>query len=399
MKSITKVDEHTVRFTLNQPNAAFLADMAMQFSSILSKEYADQLLKAGDPEQMNQQPVGTGPFQLLNYQKDAAIRYQRNPDYWGKAPAIKNLIFVITPEAAVRYQKLRAGECQVMVYPNPSDIASLKKDSQIKLMSQPGLNIGYLAFNTKKKPLDNVQVRQALSYAVNRKSIINAIFRGHAQIASNPIPPTMLGYNPDVKTYAYDPDKAKALLKKAGYPNGFSTDLWAMPVSSARTTPTPGAWPRSSRPTGPRSGSRPRSRPMNGASISSALAQGDHQTAFAWAGPATTAIRTISCITLLGCPGVNTGNNYRPLVQQEIHKTRYRGPEDHRRGQAQEAVSTGHRGVQATGAVADHRSFDGVRAHAERRGRLCHGSAGRALFSRSQRRRLSAARLAVVVVR
>lgn len=91
-----------MRFTLKHPEASFLADMAMDFASILSAEYADQLLKAGTPEQMNLKPVGTGPFQFMVYQKDAVIRYQAHPEYWkGKAP-IDILVFAITPDASVR---------------------------------------------------------------------------------------------------------------------------------------------------------------------------------------------------------------------------------------------------------------------------------------------------------
>lgn len=231
LKSVDKVDDYTVRFTLKHPNAAFLADMAMDFASILSAEYAHKMMQAGTPEQVDLKPVGTGPFILVDYRKDAVIRYKANPDYWRGKPKIDHLIFAITPDPSVRLQKLKANECQIMSFPNPSDIPALKKNPNIKLMQQAGLNIGYLAFNVEKKPFDKVKVRRALSYAVDRKAIIKAIFNGYAQVASNPIPPTMLGYNKNLKDYAYDPAKAKKLLAEAGYPNGFSTDIWAMPVS------------------------------------------------------------------------------------------------------------------------------------------------------------------------
>ena len=117
-----------------------------------------------------------------------------------------------------------------MPYPNPADIARMKEDKNINLLEQPGLNVGYLSFNTEKKPLDNVKVRQALTYAVNKEAIIKAVYQGAGQSAKNLIPPTMWGYNDDVKDYTYDPEKAKALLKEAGMEKGFSIDLWAMPV-------------------------------------------------------------------------------------------------------------------------------------------------------------------------
>ena len=83
LKSVEKVDDHTVKFTLTAPQAPFLANLAMDFASIMSAEYADQMMKAGTPEKLDLEPVGTGPFQLVDYQKDAVIRYKANPDYWG----------------------------------------------------------------------------------------------------------------------------------------------------------------------------------------------------------------------------------------------------------------------------------------------------------------------------
>ncbi|MHA6313360.1 MULTISPECIES: dipeptide ABC transporter periplasmic-binding protein DppA [Pantoea] len=230
ISKIEKVDDHTVRFVLTRPEAPFLADLGMDFASILSKEYADNMLKAGSPQKVDLNPVGTGPFQLLQYQKDSRILYKANPDYWGTKPKIDRLVFSITPDASVRYAKLQKGECQVMPYPNPADIARMKQDKNINLYEQAGLNVGYLSYNVEKKPLDNLKVRQALTMAVNKQAIIDAVYQGAGQPAKNLIPPTMWGYNDAVKDYAYDPEKAKALLKEAGMADGFSIDLWAMPV-------------------------------------------------------------------------------------------------------------------------------------------------------------------------
>ncbi|OHV12191.1 ABC transporter substrate-binding protein [Kushneria phosphatilytica] len=226
---VEKVDDYTVKFHLNRPSAPFLADMAMDFASILSKEYADQLMEAGHPERMNQQPIGTGPFTFAGYQQDAYIRYRANPDYWrGKAP-LDRLVFSITPDASVRLQKLKANECQIMAYPNPADLGELKNDSNITMKSAPGLNTGYLFFNTTKAPFDKPEVRRALSMAVNREAIIDSIYKGAGTIAKNPIPSTIWSYDESTQPIAYDPEKAKALLKDAGVSN-LSTDIWAMPV-------------------------------------------------------------------------------------------------------------------------------------------------------------------------
>ncbi|MFT4784846.1 MAG: dipeptide transport system substrate-binding protein, partial [Paracoccaceae bacterium] len=114
IKEIVKVDDYTVKFVLNRPEAPMIANMAMDFASILSAEYGDVMMAAGTPEMLNQAPIGTGPFSFVAYQKDAVIRYAANPDYWEGASPLDSLVFAITPDASVRYQKLKAGECHVV---------------------------------------------------------------------------------------------------------------------------------------------------------------------------------------------------------------------------------------------------------------------------------------------
>jgi dipeptide transport system substrate-binding protein len=229
IKEIVKVDDATVKFVLTRPEAPMLANLAMDFASIQSKEYADKMMAAGTPEVIDQEPVGTGPFQFVAYQKDAVIRYKANPDYWmGKAP-IDDLVFAITPDASVRYQKLKAGECHVMPFPNPADLAALAKEPDINLMQQEGLNVGYLAYNTMQKPYDNPKVRKALNMAINKQAIIDAVFQGAGKVAKNPQPPTIWSYNDAVVDDPYDPVAAKKILEETGV-KGLKAKVWAMPV-------------------------------------------------------------------------------------------------------------------------------------------------------------------------
>ncbi|QCP51414.1 ABC transporter substrate-binding protein [Trinickia violacea] len=228
---VEKVDPYTVKFTLKEVNAPFIQNMAMEYASILSAEYADQLLKAGKAADINQYPVGTGPFVFKSYTKDATIRFDGNPDYW-KPDTVKisKLIFAITPDPGVRVQKLKRDECQVMAYPRPADISTLKADPNLDMPSQPGFNLGYLSYNVTHKPLDNAQVRQALDMAINKKAIIDSVYQGAGQAAQAPMPPTQWSYDKNLKLASYDPTKAKDLLTKAGFPNGMDITLWAMPV-------------------------------------------------------------------------------------------------------------------------------------------------------------------------
>jgi len=229
LKAIEKVDDYTVRFVLNQPEAPFVANLAMQFAGIQSKEYADAMMKAGTPERMDQEPIGTGPFYLVQYQKDAIVRFKAFPDYYLGKAKLDDLVFAITPDASVRWAKLQKGECHVMTYPNPADLEAMKKNPNITLLQQPGLNIGYLAYNVKKKPFDDVRVRKALNMAMNKKAIVETVYMDTGVPAVNPIPPTQWSYNTSIKDDPYDPEAAKKLLAEAGVKD-LAIDLWALPV-------------------------------------------------------------------------------------------------------------------------------------------------------------------------
>ncbi|MGV8838722.1 MAG: ABC transporter substrate-binding protein [Bauldia sp.] len=228
--SIERVDDLTVAFHLTRPEAPFIANMGMDFASIVSKEYADQLQAAGNMVQFNQMPIGTGPFEFVAYQQDATIRYTRFDDYWGTPAGVENLIFSITVDASVRAQKLIAGECDIMPYPNPADIAMLDANPNIVLEQQEGLNVGFLAYNTQQAPFDNPQVRTALNMAINKEAILAAVYQGFGQAAVNPIPPTMWSYNTAITDWEYNPTAARAMLDAAGVTN-LTMNVWAMPVS------------------------------------------------------------------------------------------------------------------------------------------------------------------------
>ncbi|MCQ9424643.1 ABC transporter substrate-binding protein [Pseudomonas sp. LJDD11] len=234
IKSIEKLDEQTVRFNLNNVDAAFVQNLAMSFASIQSAEYAEQLLKQGKAADLNQKPVGTGPFVLKRYQKDSQIRYVANKDYWKPEDVkIDNLIFSINTDAAVRLQKLKAGECHVSGYPRPQDIEEVEKDPRLKVLSQPGFNLGFIAYNVTHPPLDQLKVRQALDMAIDKPAIINAVYRSAGQLAQNALPPGQWGFDPNIKDAPHDPEKARQLLKEAGVAPGTQINLWAMTVQRA----------------------------------------------------------------------------------------------------------------------------------------------------------------------
>ena len=231
VEKVEKIDPMTVRFTLKRPEAPFLADMAMDFASILSLEYFEAMAKKGTPNAADIFPIGTGPFEYVSYQKDATIRYKAFDAHWAGRPKVDNLVYSITRDATARYAKLKTGECHVMAFPKPADLVEMKTDAQLNVLQKEGLNVGYIAFNTEKKPFDNKLVRQALNLATNKDAILKAVYQGQGQVAKNPIPPILWSYNDAIKDYPYDPAKAKELLAQAGYPNGFEVELWYLPVT------------------------------------------------------------------------------------------------------------------------------------------------------------------------
>ncbi|CAN7521633.1 ABC transporter substrate-binding protein [Trinickia sp. LjRoot230] len=232
VKAVTKVDDTTIKFELNEPNATFLPILTMGFASIYSAEYADQLHKAGKETELNAKPIGTGPFVLKSYTKDAIIRYDANPQYWGAKPKAERLIYAITPDATVRAQKVKARECDIALSPKPQDVAAAKADKALKVVETPAFMTAFVAINTGHKPLDNEKVRQALNLAFDRTTYLKTVFDNTAQPATNPYPPNTWSYDKSIQAYGYDVAKAKQLLAEGGQPNGFATTIWVRPTGS-----------------------------------------------------------------------------------------------------------------------------------------------------------------------
>lgn len=231
LTSIDRIDDHTVRFRLAHAEAPFLADLAMAFAMIGSKEYADAMLRAGTPERFDAEPVGTGPFSFQSYRKDVAVRYRAFADYWNGRPKLDELVFLVTPNASMRSSKLESGDCQVASFPNPVDAARIEADPNLQLVRQAGLNIGYLALNVGKAPLGDVRIRRAIASAVDRETIVRTVYGRAGTVAKNPIPPSLWSYNDSIQAYPYDPDAAQRLMAEAGYPDGFETELWYIPIN------------------------------------------------------------------------------------------------------------------------------------------------------------------------
>ncbi len=228
--AIEAKDEHTVVFKLNRVDAPFLANMGMDFADIISPT---AFMK--NPKEFLRNPVGTGPFTFVQWIKDDRIVLEKFADYWDKngGPYLDKVVFRSIPENSVRFLELKTGNIHICQFPNAADIPLAKKDPNLQIISQPGMNIGYLSFNHTKKLWQDVHMRRAIAYAINRKAIVDNIYQGMGEVAKNPIPPTMWGYNKEIEDFPYDPELAKKELEAAGYPEGKGLPeitLWSMPV-------------------------------------------------------------------------------------------------------------------------------------------------------------------------
>ena len=228
VEKIEKINDYTIRFHLAHADSAFLANLATDFAIILSAEYAQQLAEQNTKANIDTHPVGTGPFWLKEYRVGSFIRFYRHEQYWREPAKIEQLLFDITPSNTGRLTKLLANECDVTAYP----IAHKKIDQRndLTLEAVTALNVGYLGFNVNKPPFDNKLVRQAVSYAINKEVLLEAVYQGKAELANSILPNTSWAFDKKIPEQEYNPTLAKSLLAVAGFAQGFTMDLWAMPV-------------------------------------------------------------------------------------------------------------------------------------------------------------------------
>ena len=223
---ITVLDRYTVRFRLTKPNAAFLHILALNFAHVVPREEVERW----GPD-FGHHPVGTGAFRMREWVLGQRLVLERNPDYFVPGrPFLDELVFEVGVEPLVAFLRLLRGEVDVLGDGIPaSRFVEVMNDPELRSQVAVGdqLHTGYVAINTRVKPFDDVRVRRALNMAIDKERIVRLI-NNRAEPANQPLPPLMPGYNKDYRGYPYDPEGARRLLAEAGYPNGFSTVLYAM---------------------------------------------------------------------------------------------------------------------------------------------------------------------------
>lgn len=222
IQSVEVVDEHTVNIITEEPFAALPAQLAY---SPMAMNSPTQVQALGN-EDYHTAPMGTGPFKFVYHKKGEEVRLEANPEYWGGAPYLDAVLMRPIPETAARLLALESGESQVIYHVPPRDAQRFIDDPSlgIEVLTPPPQRLIFIGMNVQWGPFQDVRVRQALNYAVDKEAIVNNIFLGLTQVTDSPLPPTALCYH-STKYYEYDPDKARQLLADAGYPDGFEVTL------------------------------------------------------------------------------------------------------------------------------------------------------------------------------
>ena len=226
--SIDALDPYTIRFTLNQPDVAFLEKLAFPAFGIQSPANIEKFGGGGD---LIRNPVGTGPFRFVEWVQGDHITLERNESYWGELPATRRLTYRVIPEASARFLELQTGNVHGVDNLSPDDIPAAQADPNIEVYFRPPFNIGYLGINRAHEPFDDLRVRQAIAMAINRTELVDALYPPTAEVATQFVPPGIFGHTDGLQDWSYDPQQARELLAQAGYPDGFQTTLWVMPVS------------------------------------------------------------------------------------------------------------------------------------------------------------------------
>jgi peptide/nickel transport system substrate-binding protein len=235
ISDVRVVSPTSVVFTLEHPLGPFLRNIAMPSFAIGSPTAIRT-----DPKGFEQKPVGSGPYSVVEWVKDDHITLAANPTYSGSLPKATFATVIIRdiPDQATSVLSMEKGDIQMLTDPRPDDATALAKQKGVTIVNQPPNNNSYVAMNMEKKPFDNLLVRQAIAYAIDINAIRKGLYATGTVNADNFTPPGMLGENPSVKIYPYDPAKAKALLAQAGLPNGFTTNLY-YPTSPRPYMPQP----------------------------------------------------------------------------------------------------------------------------------------------------------------
>jgi len=218
VRPIEVIDDHTVRFRLRYPSGSFLAVLVNPRAGIVP----EHLLKGVDlnTAEFNRKPIGTGPFRLVEWRRGERLVMEANAQYHGGRPALDHLILRIIPDSVVLLQELRAGGVDFVESPPLTEVARLKQTANLKVLAADNTSYTYFGWRQDLAPFTDLRVRRALYHAIDVPSIVREVLQGYAAVSTGQFPPSSWAFDPSVKPYAYDPNRAKALLAEAGFKPG-----------------------------------------------------------------------------------------------------------------------------------------------------------------------------------
>ena len=220
--NIEAPDDYTVTIATKQPNAVLLERLNNRF--IVSQSAVEKTAN-----ELDNYKIGTGPYKLVSWQRAGNLVLARNDDYWRAKPEIKEVLFKTVKEESARVAGLLAGQADAISNLPIEEIERVVKNPRTRVEKVQGYRMYFLTMNVTHKPFDNKLVRQAFNYSVDPTVILRHIFEGNGYALNGPLSSNMIGYDPAIKRYPFDPKKARELLAKAGYPNGLEVKLYLAP--------------------------------------------------------------------------------------------------------------------------------------------------------------------------
>ncbi len=230
ISEIRVIDSSTVQFILKHPFAPMLRTLGTFYgSSIVSPTSLKKYARA-----VGRHPVGAGPFKFESWEQGKEVVLERNEEYWGGAPKLKRVLYKVIPESSDMVDALLKGAIDVISEISPTYLERLYFNPEINILRGEGISVLLLGFNCRKPPYADARVRRAVAAALDKKRIVHSLLRGKGTPAHSPLPPNIFGHDATIRQISYDPQRAKALLREAGYPDGFKTKLFYFQPSPSR---------------------------------------------------------------------------------------------------------------------------------------------------------------------
>ena len=220
VEEINTPDDYTVEIKLKQIDPMLLDNLSLYWTGIVSKKAVEE-----KGEDFNSAPIGTGPFMFDSQQPQTHTTLVKNEDWYRDEVKVDKVRFVPIPEPSTLYLSFENEDLDIIQVSDPERLEQYENDDRFRLEREPGYIFRYIGLNLETEPLDDIRVRQALMYGFNREVLLDEVLTGLSVPAKGPIPPNVVGYEPDVTEYPYDPEKAKELLAEAGYEDGFKMEL------------------------------------------------------------------------------------------------------------------------------------------------------------------------------